>query len=96
MTLAAILGAAGFVGGSAYSGEHPTAMLGALSVGVLAFAYTFGVFFALAIPLGAGAWIWTWTRRREVMPRLPWWLLTNAAAVGWILVGVAGRLFSGA
>ena len=72
------------------------AMLGALSVGVLAFAYTFGIVFALAIPLGSGAWIWSITRRKGEITRTAWWVLTIAAAIGWFVVGIAGAVFSGA
>ena len=96
MTLAAMAGIAGFIAGTAPHGHHPMAMLGAVSVGVLAFAYTFGLVFALAIPLGAGAWIWSITRRNEEIARTAWWALTIAAALGWIVVGIAGALFSGA
>ena len=96
MTLAAMAGIAGFIAGTAPYDQHPMAMLGAVSVGVLAFAYTFGIVFALAIPLGAGAWIWSIIRRNEEISRTAWWTLTIAAALGWIVVGVAGALFSGA
>ena len=96
MTLSAMAGIAGFIAGTAPHGQHPMAMLGAVSVGVLAFAYTFGLVFALAIPLGSGAWIWSITRRKEEISRTAWWMLTIAAALGWIVVGVAGALFSGA
>ena len=63
---------------------------------VLAFAYTFGLVFALAIPLGSGAWIWSIIRRKEATSRTAWWMLTISAALGWIVVGVAGALFSDA
>ena len=96
MTLAAMAGIAGFIAGTAPHGHHPMAMLGALSVGVLAFTYTFGLVFALAVPLGSGAWIWSITRRKKEITRMAWWALTIAAALGWIVVGVAGALFSGA
>ena len=96
MTLAAMAGIAGFIAGTAPHGHDPMAMLGALSVGVLAFAYTFGLVFALAIPLGSGAWIWSIIRRKEAISRTAWWMLTIAAALGWIVVGIAGALFSGA
>ena len=96
MTLAAVAGIAGFIAGTVPHGHHPMAMLGALSVGVLAFAYTFGLVFALAIPLGAGAWIWSITRRKDEISRAAWWVLTIAGALGWIVVGIAGALFSGA
>ena len=96
MTLAAMGGITGFIAGTVPHGQHPMAMLGALSVGVLAFAYTFGIFFALAIPLGSGAWIWSIVRREEEISRSAWWALTLAAALGWIVVGVAGVAFSGA
>ena len=95
MTLAAIGGIAGFIAGTMPHGQHPMAMLGALSVGVLAFAYTFGVFFALAIPLGSGAWIWSIVRRKGAISRSAWWALTVAAGLGWIVVGVVGAVFSG-
>ena len=96
MTLAAIAGIACFIGATATHDQHPTAMLAVVSVGVLAFAYTFGLVFALAIPLGSGAWIWSITRRREEIARTGWWALTIAAALGWFVVGIAGALFSGA
>ena len=96
MTLAAMGGIAGFIAGTVSHEQHPMAMLGALSVGVLMFAYTFGVVFALAIPLGSGAWIWSIVRRKEEISRSAWWALTFAAALGWIVVGVAGVAFSGA
>lgn len=96
MTLAAMGGIAGFIAGTVPHGHHPAGMLGAISVGVLAFPYTFGIVFALAIPLGSGAWIWSITRRREEISRMAWWALTIAAALGWLGVGVAGVAFSGA
>ena len=71
-------------------------MLGVISVGVLAFPYTFGIVFALAIPLGCGAWIWSITGRKEKVSRTVWWALTIAAALGWNMVGVAGAMFLGA
>ena len=96
MTLAAAAGVSAFVAGTAGPDQHPTAMLGALSVGVLMFPYTFGVVFALGIPLGCGAWIWRATKRAGAVSRTAWTALTAAGALGWILVGVAGALFSGA
>ena len=96
MTLAAMGGIAGFIAGTVPHEQHPMGMLGALSVGVLLFAYTFGVVFALAIPLGSGAWIWSIVRRKGEISRSAWWALTLAAALGWIVVGVAGVAFSGA
>ena len=96
MTLAAIAGIACFIGATATHDQHPMAMLAVVSVGVLAFAYTFGLVFALAIPLGAGAWIWSITRRKEEIARTAWWVLTIAAALGWFVVGIAGALFSSA
>ncbi|MCY4548223.1 MAG: hypothetical protein OXC28_07635 [Defluviicoccus sp.] len=96
MTLAAMGGITGIIAGTVPHGQHPMAMLGAASVGVLAVAYTFGVVFALAIPLGSGAWIWFIIRRKRAISRSAWWALTFAAALGWIVVGVAGAAFSGA
>ena len=96
MTLAAMGGITGLIAGTVPHGQHPMAMLVAVSVGVLAFAYTFGVVFALAIPLGSGAWIWSTVRRKGAISRSAWWSLTVAAALGWIVVGVAGAAFSGA
>ena len=96
MTLAAIAGIACFIGATTTHDQHPMAMLAVVSVGALAFAYTFGLVFALAIPLGSGAWIWSITRRKEEIARTAWWALTIAAALGWFVVGIAGALFSGA
>lgn len=96
MTLAAMGGITGLIAGTVPNGQHPMAMLGAVSVGVLAFAYTFGIVFALAIPLGSGALIWSIVRRKGAISRSAWWALTAAAALGWIVVGVAGEVFSGA
>ena len=96
MTLAAITGIACFIGATATHDQHPMAMLAVVSVGVLAFAYTFGLVFALAIPLGSGAWIWSIIRRKEEISRTAWCVLTFAAALGWFVVGIAGVLFSGA
>ena len=96
MTLAAMGSITVLIAGTVPHEQHPMAMLGAVSVGVLAFAYTFGVFFALAIPLGSGAWIWSIVRRKGAISRSAWWTLTFAAGLGWIVVGVAGEAFSGA
>ena len=95
MTLAAMGGITGLIAGTVPHGQHPMAMLVAVGVGALAFAYTFGVVFALAIPLGSGAWIWSIVRRKGAISRSGWWALTVAAGLGWIVVGVAGAVFSG-
>ncbi len=96
MTLAAMGGIGSFIAGTVPHGQHPIGMLGMVGIGVLAFPYTFGIVFALAIPLGCGAWIWSITGRKEEVSRTVWWALTIAAALGWIMVGVAGAMFLGA
>lgn len=96
MSLAAAAGIGAFLAGTIGPDQHPMAMVAVLSVGVLAFAYTFGIAFALAIPLGSGLWIWWIVRRRGEIGRTAWWMLTLAAALGWLVVGVMGAAFSAA